>query len=275
MEPNPHEELAVAGSGAIAIGLAALASSGSERVWLLTRSDKSAERARGALESACPRVDGGDAGRIRVTTELSDLVSASLAVEAIVEDHETKVRLLSQLAEAAPDADLATTTSSLSVSSLAEACGQRKRLFGLHVFNPVPVMRLVELCFPDGLEPAVSQRAANWCRSAGKTPVEVPDTAGFVVNRLLFPYLFDAARLQERTGMPAADVDTCLTLGLAHPMGPLALLDLVGLDVAVAISDKLYAESGNPEHRAPESVRSKVAAGDLGQKTGRGFHEYD
>lgn len=264
----------MAGSGAIAIGLAALASAGSERVWLLARSEGSAERARSELSSACPRVDGGDAGRIRVTTKVSDLAGASLAVEAIVEEPEAKNGLLTRLAEAAPDADLATTTSSLSVSELAEACGQRERLFGLHVFNPVPAMRLVELCLPEGLDPAVGDRAAQWCRSAGKTPVEVPDTAGFVVNRLLFPYLFDAVRLQERTGMPSADVDTCMSLGLAHPMGPLALLDLVGLDVAVAISDALYADSGNPEHQAPESVRSKVAAGELGQKTGRGFHEY-
>jgi len=274
MEANPHQELAVAGSGAIAIGLAALASAGSGRVWLLARSEGSAERARSELSSACPRVDGGDAGRVRVTTNVSDLAGASLAVEAIIEDPEAKNGLLTRLAEAAPDADLATTTSSLSVSELAEACGQRQRLFGLHVFNPVPVMRLVELCLPEGLDPAVGERAAQWCRSAGKTPVEVPDTAGFVVNRLLFPYLFDAVRLQERTGMPSADVDTCMSLGLAHPMGPLALLDLVGLDVAVAISDALYADSGNPEHQAPESVRSKLAAGELGQKTGRGFHEY-
>jgi 3-hydroxybutyryl-CoA dehydrogenase len=274
MEANPHQELAVAGSGAIAIGLAALASAGSERVWLLARSEESAERARGQLNKACPRVDGGDAGRIRVTTDASDLSGASMAVEAIVEDPDAKAALLGRLAEAAPDADLATTTSSLSVGVLAEACGQQHRLFGLHVFNPVPVMRLVELCLPEGLEPGIGERAAQWCRSAGKTPVEVPDMAGFVVNRLLFPYLFDAVRLQERTGMPSADVDTCMSLGLAHPMGPLALLDLVGLDVAVAISDALYAESGNPEHQAPESVRSKVAAGELGQKTGRGFHDY-
>jgi 3-hydroxybutyryl-CoA dehydrogenase len=274
MEANPHEELAVAGSGAIAIGLAALASAGSERVWLLARSEESAERARGALGKACPRVDGGDAGRIQVTTEASDLAGSSLAVEAIVEEPDAKATLLGRLAEAAPDADLATTTSSLSVSDLADSCGLQERLFGLHVFNPVPVMRLVELCLPEKLSPEIGERAARWCRSVGKTPVEVPDTAGFVVNRLLFPYLFDAARLQERTGMPSADVDACMSLGLAHPMGPLALLDLVGLDVAVAISDALYADSGNPEHLAPESVKSRIAAGNLGQKTGRGFHEY-
>lgn len=274
MEANPHRELAVAGSGAIATGLAALASAGSERVWLLARSEESAARVRTELSSACPRVDGGDAGRVRVTTDAADLAGCSLAVEAIVEDPGAKATLLGRLGEAAPDADLATTTSSLSVSELGEACGHGDRLFGLHVFNPVPVMRLVELCLPDTLEPGVGERAASWCRSAGKTPVTVPDHAGFVVNRLLFPYLFDAVRLQERTGMPSEDVDTCMSLGLAHPMGPLALLDLVGLDVAVAISDALYAESGNPEHQAPESVTTKVAAGELGQKTGRGFHDY-
>ncbi len=275
MEANPHREFAVAGSGAIATGLAALASAGSDRVFLLARSEQSAERARGDLRSACPRVDGGDFSRVHVTTDATELSSVSLAVEAIVEDPEAKAALLKQLAEAAPDADLATTTSSLSVGELAAACGQPGRLFGLHVFNPVPVMRLVEICLPEGLDPDIGERAAQWCRSAGKTPVEVPDMSGFVVNRLLFPYLFDAVRLQERTGMPSEDVDTCMSLGLAHPMGPLALLDLVGLDVAVAISDALYAESGNPDHKAPESVQAKVAAGELGQKTGRGFHEYD
>ena len=274
MEVNPHPELAVAGSGAIATGLAALASAGCERVWLLARSEESAERARGALSSTCPRVDGGDAGRVRVTTDATELAGASLAVEAIVEDPDAKADLLRQLGEAAPDADLATTTSSLSISALAAACGHADRLFGLHVFNPVPVMRLVELCLPEGLDPGVGERAAAWCRSAGKTPVNVPDSSGFVVNRLIFPYLFDAVRFQERSGMPSEDVDTCMSLGLAHPMGPLTLLDLVGLDVAVAISDALYAESGNPEHLAPESVRTKVAAGELGQKSGRGFHDY-
>ncbi len=274
MEVNPHPEMAVAGSGAIATGLAALASAGSERVWLLARSERSAERARDELQSACPRVDGGDFNRIRVTTDADDLADASLAVEAVVEDAEAKAAVLRRLAEAAPGADLATTTSSLSVSGLAEASDQTGRLFGLHVFNPVPVMRLVEICIPEGTEPGIGGRAAQWCRSAGKTPVNVPDTAGFVVNRLLFPYLFDAVRLQERTGMPANDVDTCMSLGLAHPMGPLALLDLIGLDVAVAISDALYAESGNPEHQAPASVRAMIAAGDLGQKSGRGFHDY-
>jgi 3-hydroxybutyryl-CoA dehydrogenase len=271
---NPYPELAVAGSGAIAVGLAALASSNSERVLLLARSEPSAERAREALERACRRVDDGHPGRVEVVTDAAALSGAGLVVEAIVEDHDLKADLLRRVGDNAPEADLATTTSSLSIAELGEACGHPDRLFGLHVFNPVPVMRLVEICVPEQVDGAVGDRAAQWCRSVGKTPVPVADHAGFVVNRLLFPYLFDAVRLQERTGMPSADVDTCMSLGLAHPMGPLALLDLVGLDVAVAISEALHAESGNPDHLAPESVRTKVAAGDLGQKTGRGFHDY-
>lgn len=271
---NPYPELAVAGSGAIATGLAALASSNSERVLLLARSEPSAERAREALERACRRVDDGHPGRVEVVTDAGALSNAALVVEAIVEDHDLKAELLRRVADNAPEADLATTTSSLSIGELGDACGHPDRLFGLHVFNPVPVMRLVEICVPEHVDGAVGDRAAQWCRSVGKTPVPVADHAGFVVNRLLFPYLFDAVRLQERTGMPSEDVDTCMSLGLAHPMGPLALLDLVGLDVAVAISEALHAESGNPDHLAPESVRTKVAAGDLGQKTGRGFHDY-
>ncbi len=271
---NPHSEIAVAGSGAIAIGLAALGSSNSDRVLLLARSDESAERAREQLASACPRVDGGSAARVDVVTDEAALAGAGLVVEAIVEDHDLKADLLRRVGDAAPGADLATTTSSLSISELGEACGHPDRLFGLHVFNPVPVMRLVEVCLPDHLHDGVGERAEQWCRSVGKTPVRVVDHAGFVVNRLLFPYLFDAVRLQEKTGMPSEDVDTCMSLGLAHPMGPLALLDLVGLDVAVAISEALYAESGNPDHQAPDSVTAKVEAGELGQKSGRGFHDY-
>ena len=271
---SPYPELAVAGSGAIAVGLAALASSNSERVWLLARSEASAERAREELAGACPRVDGGHAARIGVVTDESALAGSGLVVEAIVEEHDLKADLLRRVGDAAPGADLATTTSSLSISELGDACGHPDRLFGLHVFNPVPVMRLVEVCAPDRVDRGVGERAAQWCRSVGKTPVPVADHAGFVVNRLLFPYLFDAVRLQERTAMPSEDVDTCMSLGLAHPMGPLALLDLVGLDVAVAIGEALYAESGNPDHRAPESVSAKVEAGELGQKTGRGFHDY-
>ena len=147
---------------------------------------------------------------------------------------------------------------------LAEAAERPERFVGLHVFNPVPRMKLVELVFPAAAAPDTRARAHALCEDLGKTPVEVPDTPGFVVNRLLFPYLFSAVRLMEETGMPASDVDTCMTLGAGHPMGPLALLDLVGLDVSAAIGDEIGAE-------VPETVRRLVAEGALGRKSGRGL----
>ena len=136
-------------------------------------------------------------------------------------------------------------------------------------------MELVELCLPAALREGAADRARRWCEALGKSPVEVPDTAGFVVNRLLFPYLFDAVRLMDSTGMSAEDVDTCMRLGGGHPMGPLALLDFVGLDVAVAIGQSLEAETGNAGHRAPDRLRALVDEGRLGRKSGHGFFEYD
>jgi 3-hydroxyacyl-CoA dehydrogenase len=206
--------------------------------------------------------------------DLEDLAEADLLVEAVVEDAMVKADLLRRVAETAPGADLATTTSSLSITDLGRGSGRPERVYGLHVFNPVPAMKLVELIFPDSLGDDVAERARDWCHILEKTAVEVPDTAGFAVNRLLFPYLFDAVRYQERTGIEAAAVDQCMTLGVAHPMGPLALLDLVGLDVSVAIGEALNAESGNPDHLAPVTVQELVSTGHLGRKSGRGFYDY-
>lgn len=274
MTSNPYPELAVAGSGAIATGLAAISSVGSQRVWLLARSEQSAGRAIAAVEKACSRIEGADASRVHATTDAGDIAASGLVVEAIVEDFDSKAELLAGLGSIATGADLSSTTSSLSVTELGKASGHAERLFGLHVFNPVPVMNLVELCLPSGVDPAVGERVTDWCRSVGKTAVPVPDTPGFVVNRLLFPYLFDAVRFQQESGMPSKDVDTCMTLGVAHPMGPLALLDLIGLDVAEAIGSALHSESGNESHLAPESVVEMVAAGELGRKSGSGFYQY-
>ena len=129
-------------------------------------------------------------------------------------------------------------------------------------------MKLVEVCFPDGAEGA-RETALAWCAALGKTAVEVPDQAGFVVNRLLFPYLFDAVRLMERTGMEAGEVDTCMKLGAGHPMGPLALLDFVGLDVCKAIGDALYAENGEAASQPPGLLVEMVGEGKLGRKSRR------
>jgi len=274
MTATPYEFVAIAGSGTIATGLAAVATTSSSRVVLLVRSEESAARALAAVEKASRRIAGAAPEKVTATLNLPEIATADLLVEAIIEDHPTKADLLKRVAEAAPGADLATTTSSLSVTDLGRDSGQPERVYGLHVFNPVPTMKLVELIFPDSLDDAVGERAHDWCHMIEKTAVEVPDTAGFAVNRLLFPYLFDAVRYQERTGLEAAAVDQCMTLGVAHPMGPLALLDLVGLDVAVAIGQAVNAESGNPDHLAPATIGELIGAGHLGRKTGRGFYDY-
>lgn len=275
MIENPYSTLAVAGTGAIATGLAALASKSSDQVWVLARSSSSAERAMAAIEKTSKRIEGADPSRVKTTTDPADLAEVDLVVEAIIEDIETKVELLARIGDIAAKADLSTTTSSLSVTDIGVASGHAERLIGLHVFNPVPVMNLVELVVPDQVAPEVGTRTASWCEAIGKTPIHVPDTPGFVVNRLLFPYLFDAVRFQERSGMPSADVDTCMTLGVAHPMGPLALLDLIGLDVSLAIGAAIHADTGNEDHLPPDVIVAKVAAGELGRKSGRGFYQYD
>ncbi len=154
------------------------------------------------MVAACAKIEGGEPSRLRVTTDPKDLADCDVIVEAIVEEVEPKGELLRTIAEACPNADLATTTSSLSIAEIAKAAGTEK-LYGFHVFNPVPRMKLVEVCIPDGAADS-REKALAWCAALGKTAVEVPDEAGFVVNRLLFPYLFDAARMVERTGMEPA-----------------------------------------------------------------------
>lgn len=265
---------AIAGSGAIACGLAATASRVSP-VTLLARSDASAWRAEEKAAAACAKLDDADPSRIQVTTDPGDLADRDLIVEAVIEDMEVKAELLAGLVERAPDADFASTTSSLSVAELGLRSGAPDRVFGLHVFNPVTRMQLIELCIPDACRAGLRERALAWCSSIGKTAVEVPDQAGFVVNRLLFPYLFDAVRLLERTGMEPGKIDTCMTLGANLPMGPLALLDFVGLDVAEAIGEALYADTSDPAHRAPGLLVEMVGEDKLGRKTGQGFYTYD
>jgi len=269
-----YERPAVAGSGTIATGLAACASVAS-KVLLLARSDASAWRAEEQAHSLSARVDGADAKRIKVTTAAGDLADCDLVVEAVVEELGPKVDLVKAVGDAAADADLATTTSSLLLDEIGSQSGHAERVFGLHPFNPVVKMELIELCMPDAADDQIRPRARAWCEAIGKTVVEVPNEPGFVVNRLLFPYLFDAVRLMEQTGMEAEDVDRCMTLGANYPMGPLALLDLIGVDVAVAIGEALHADSGEDHHRPPGRLIALVDKGKLGRKSGAGFYEYD
>jgi 3-hydroxybutyryl-CoA dehydrogenase len=266
------ERLAIVGSGAIACGLAATAAhhgGGWGPILLLTRSTGSAERARATVERTLSRLGADvDPEHVQIVTDPQALTEATFVVEAVIEDHEIKAGLLANLNRIlGPKALLASTTSSLSVQRLAEAGGRPDRFVGLHVFNPVTKMALVELIFPTGASEETRRRTLALCETFEKTPVEVPDIPGFVVNRLLFPYLFSAVRLLEETGMDPRSVDTCMKLGAGHPLGPLALLDLVGLDVSKAIGETIG-------ERIPARVESLVAEGALGRKSGRGFHSY-
>jgi len=263
------ERLGIAGAGAIACGLAACAARHGE-VLLWARSDSSAERAEETVHKVCGRLSGEvNAAHIKVSTDFGQLGDGTtFLVEAIAEDVDLKSRLLGELSVVAGEETiLATTTSSLSVQRLAEASGAPERFVALHVFNPVPKMKLVELAYPEQARPEIRSRARALCEHLGKVPVEVPDLPGFVVNRLLFPYLFSAVEFLEETGMSAKDVDTAMTLGAGHPMGPLALLDFIGLDVAEAIGDAI----GAP---VPDRIRSLVEEGALGKKAGRGLYDY-
>lgn len=271
--PNGYLSPAVAGSGAIALGLAASATALGE-VRVLARSDASAWRAEEQVEKLCRKLDGADASQLRVTTSPADLAGCDLVVEAIVEEAEAKAAMLAALGEVCPDADLATTTSSLGIGELGERARISGRFYGLHVFNPVPKMELVELCLPELLDEGVGERARAFCAALGKQVVEVPDRAGFVVNRLLFPYLFDAVRLLEEIGLSPAEVDDCMSLGAGQPMGPLRLLDFIGVDVAVAIGESLHEASGSEAHAPPERLVEMATAGRLGRKSGEGFYRY-
>jgi 3-hydroxybutyryl-CoA dehydrogenase len=267
--PEPLDErLAIVGSGAIACGLAATAAHHGP-VLLLARSEDSADRAKRTVEKTLARLGAEvDPEHVRIVTDREALAQAEFVVEAIVEDHDIKAGLLAELDKLlAPEAILASTTSSLSIERLATESGRAERFVGLHVFNPVTKMHLVELIFPAAATAQTRARALALCNAFEKTPVEVPDVPGFVVNRLLFPYLFSAVRLLEQTGMDPSAIDTCMRLGAGHPMGPLALLDLVGLDVSAAIGETI----GEP---VPDRIRELIAEGSLGRKSGRGFHSY-
>ncbi len=256
MSQSTDIRLGIAGSGAIAIGLAKAAGPNVDTV-LCARSEESAERVRSRLD-----------GSVRVVTDLAELADRTYVVEAIAEEHDVKVGLLSDInGHLADDAVLATTTSSLSVYQLATESGRPEKFAGLHVFNPVHKMDLVELAFPDAADEPTRTASFELCEALGKTVVEVPDVPGFVVNRLLFPFAFQAVGLLQETGLEPAALDSCMKLGAGHPMGPLALLDFVGLDVSAAIGEQIGAT-------VPQRMRDLIDQGKLGRKSGQGFYDY-
>jgi 3-hydroxybutyryl-CoA dehydrogenase len=263
-----QEKLGIVGTGAIACGLAATTAIHA-RVVLYARSEESAAKARKSVEKICARLEEADPAHVQIVTDFAAFADRTAIIEAVVEEHDAKVAVLKQAIEAAgPDALIGTTTSSLSVTKLADELGVADRFVGLHVFNPVQRMKLVELAFAPGATQETRDRSESLCETLGKVPVHVPDTAGFVVNRLLFPYLFSAVDLMETSGLKPEAIDTCMKLGAGHPMGPLALLDYVGLDVSSAIGEAIGVH-------VPHRIHDLVAIGALGKKSGKGFYTYD
>ena len=213
--------------------------------------------------------------RITVTDDLSELALADLVIESVVEDLAVKKTLFAQLDEIVrPEAILATNTSTLPVVDLAMATKRPELVCGIHFFNPAPMMKLVEIIRPITAADETIAAATAFAASCGKDAVEVKDRAGFIVNALLFPYLNNAVRMWEQGTASMADIDTAMQGGCNFPMGPFALLDLVGLDTSLSILDALYAEFRDANYAAVPTIRRMVAAGQLGRKTKQGFYTY-
>ncbi|MEV8362004.1 3-hydroxybutyryl-CoA dehydrogenase [Streptomyces niveus] len=216
--------------------------------------------------------------RLTFTHDLGDLADRQFVIEAVAENRETKAEIFRQLDKAVtdPHAVLATNTSSIPVVDLAVATTRASQVVGLHFFNPVPVQRLVEVIPALTTSADTVARAREFAaRGLGKEVIQAPDRSGFVVNALLVPYLLAAIRMVESGTARPEDIDSGMELGCAHPMGPLRLLDLIGLDTAQAVADSMYEEFKEPLYAAPPLLRRMVAAGHLGRKSGHGFYAYD
>ena len=280
-----HTVVGVVGSGAMGGGLVEVAARAGYQVVLKSRTPSAAGAARSKLASRLERdVERGklDADvaaaildRVRVTDTTADLVMCDLVIESVVEDLATKRALLAELDEIVqPEAILATNTSTLAVVDLAMATKRPDRVCGIHFFNPAPAMPLVEVVRPLTADDETIAAAVRFAEACGKDPIVVEDRAGFIVNALLFPYLNSAVSMWERGTASMESIDRAMRGGCNFPMGPFALLDLVGLDVAVAILDALYEEFRDPSAAASPVLRRMVSAGRLGRKTGAGFYTY-
>jgi 3-hydroxybutyryl-CoA dehydrogenase len=211
---------------------------------------------------------------LTAVTDLAELpAETELVVEAVPEDVGLKQRVLGAAARACPEAVLASNTSSLSITALAEGL-PGDRVLGMHFFNPVPVQKLVELVLHDGVAPGVVARVRGWAEALGKTVIEVRDTPGFATSRLGVAVGMEAIRMVEEGVASAEDIDTGMTLGYGWPMGPLRLTDLVGLDVRLSIAEHLARELG-PRFEPPNLLRDKVGRGELGRKSGHGFYDWE
>jgi len=215
-------------------------------------------------------------GRLKGTTKVEDLQDCDVIIEAIIEQLPAKRELFGALDALCPSSTIfASNTSSLTIMEIASATKRPQRFVGLHFFNPVPVMKLVEVVRTIATEPAVYEEVVAFGTKLGKTAVRAHDSTGFIVNRLLVPYLLDAIRALEEGVGSIEDIDKSMMLGCGHPMGPLTLCDFIGLDVLYSVCESLYEEFKRDEYAPPPLMKRMVVSGHLGRKAGRGFYTYD
>jgi 3-hydroxybutyryl-CoA dehydrogenase len=278
-------EVGIVGSGIMGAGLAEVAARAGFNVHVRSRTMEGAEAVLAKISSGFEKqvarekmtADERDAilSRIQVTDHLGQLANCDLVIESVVEDLAVKTTLFAELEQIVkPDGILATNTSTLPIVEMAMATQRPDRVCGVHFFNPAPMMKLVEIVRPITASDETIAAAVGFAQACGKDAVNVQDRAGFVVNALLFPYLNNAIRMWETGTASMADIDTAMRGGCNFPMGPFALLDLVGLDTSLAILDALYDEFRDPNYAAVPTLRRKVAAGQLGRKSGQGFYDY-
>ncbi len=279
------ERLGIVGSGIMGSGIAEVAAKAGSTVVLRSRKQESADAMVAALAKSLAKqvsrgkLDESEAavveGRVSATADLEALADCDMVIESVVEDLDVKKQLFVELDRIVKDgAILATNTSTLPVVEMAVETGRPERVLGVHFFNPAPAMSLVEVVRTLLSSDETVAEAVAFAEACGKGPVVVEDRAGFIVNALLFPYLNNAVRMLENRTASRDDIDAAMKGGCGFPMGPLALLDLVGLDTSVAILDALYAEFRDPNYAAVPLLRRMLAAGQLGRKSGLGFYDY-
>jgi 3-hydroxybutyryl-CoA dehydrogenase len=279
------QKVGIVGSGIMGSGIAEVVATSGATVVLRSRSQESLEAVLDSLEKSLAKKvlkqqhshANADAIRARVTATVSfdDLVGCDLIIETVVEDIAVKKRVFAELDRVmARDTILATNTSTLSVMELATTISHPERVCGMHFFNPASTMTLVEIVRPLTASNETIEAVTNFALACGKEPVEVTDQAGFIVNALLFPYLNSAIRLLEQGVATVDGIDVAMKGGCGFPMGPFALLDLVGLDTSLAILDSLHAAFGDANLVAADRLRQMVAQGQLGRKSGSGFYDY-
>ncbi len=276
----------IVGSGIMGSGIAEVAAKNGHTVVLRSRKQASADAMVAALEkSLAKQVERGKLseedraaarGRVSATANLHDLADCDLVIESVVEDLAIKKELFKELDLVVKDsAILATNTSTLAVIEMAMVTDRPDQVCGVHFFNPAPMMSLVEIVRPLTASGETIEAVTAFASGCGKDPVEVKDRAGFIVNALLFPYLNNAVRMLENGTATRDDIDTAMKGGCNFPMGPLALLDLVGLDTSLSILDALYDEFRDPNYAAVPALRRMVTAGQLGRKSKLGFYDYN